>query len=72
MDFKQQQTNTHIHTDLKRQEQQAIARVDQARDASQHVQSLKQAKIEELTRGINEYYKYLGLEFEKAENEELR
>jgi hypothetical protein len=56
---------------LKRQEQHANARVDQARDAFQHIQSLKRAKIDELTKGINGFYKYLGLEFEKAENEQL-
>jgi hypothetical protein len=66
MHAQQPNANTNTTTDLQLQEQHAQARVHQTRDASMQVQSLKRVKIDELTKGIHNYYAHLGLDFEKA------
>ena len=47
------------------------ARVQQTKQLKESTEAAKQTTVDDLTRGIVNY-KYLGLDFEKAENDRLR
>lgn len=57
--------------DLQEQHQKEKTRVLQAQKLLNEAEAAKNVTVEDLTRGIVNY-KYLGLVFEKAENERLR
>mmetsp|Transcript_11394 Transcript_11394/g.15954 ORF Transcript_11394/g.15954 Transcript_11394/m.15954 type:complete len:250 (+) Transcript_11394:97-846(+) len=57
--------------ELKEKEMQKKSRADQARDTKHKVEETKRTTVDDLTRGIVNY-KYLGLDFVKAEGNRLR
>ena len=58
-------------TDLKKKEAEHQSRAAEARHMKAKVEESKKTTVEDLTRGIVNY-KYLGLDFEKAEGNRLR
>jgi hypothetical protein len=60
-----------LHTELKLQEQKERARADEATEMKQKVEEAKQTTVDDLTRGIVNY-KFLGLDFEKAQDNRLK
>jgi len=62
---------TSSNTELKEEEQREQARAASVRSQKRLVEESKEMTIEDLTRGIINY-KYLGLDFQKAENTNLR
>ena len=59
------------HTELKLQEQKERARADEATEMKQKVEEAKQTTVDDLTKGIVNY-KFLGLDFEKAQDNRLK
>mmetsp|Transcript_774 Transcript_774/g.1211 ORF Transcript_774/g.1211 Transcript_774/m.1211 type:complete len:250 (+) Transcript_774:116-865(+) len=57
--------------ELKRKEIEKKSRAEQARDTKHKVEETKRTTVDDLTRGVVNY-KYLGLDFVKAEGNRLR
>jgi predicted anti-sigma-YlaC factor YlaD len=60
-----------LKTDLQEREAEHQSRAAEARKMKAKVEESKKTTVEDLTRGIVNY-KYLGLDFEKAEGNRLR
>ena len=60
-----------LHLELKLQEQKERARADEATEMKRKVEEAKQTTVDDLTRGIVNY-KFLGLDFEKAQDNRLK
>ena len=56
---------------LEKEEAKEQARAAEVRAKKQFAEESKNTTVEDLTKGIVNY-KYLGLDFEKAENQKLR
>jgi hypothetical protein len=59
------------HTELRMERAHQKERAQKARKTKANIELSKRTTVDDLTQGIVNY-KYLGLDFEKAENERLR